>query len=237
MLTTTLSSVITGLRREVHDLLAQVDHRPHAIDERRDEREPRLERAVVAAEALEHRGARLGNDADRPRRDKERDDDDARRRRSVRPRWAPRLMLTSWHDERRRAPDLDHLDLLPGVDHLALVVGARGPDLAADLDRRRRPRGWRSARRTSACCPTSAAVPGAQRRPRAAVAHRDRAQQRQEERCAAAANATAATSPPAPSAASTAAIAAAHGERREVERVRVHLADREHRGDDQPQHP
>ena len=64
------------LRREVHDLLAQVDHRPHAIDERGDERQPRLERAVVAAEPLEHRGARLGNDPDRPRGDDQRDDDE-----------------------------------------------------------------------------------------------------------------------------------------------------------------
>ena len=38
--------------------------------------EPGLERAVVAAEALEHRGARLRDDADRPRRDDQRDDDE-----------------------------------------------------------------------------------------------------------------------------------------------------------------
>src|SRR5262249_24290734 len=31
-----------------------------------------------------------------------------------------------------RAPDLDYLDLGPGLEHLILVIGARAPRLAAD---------------------------------------------------------------------------------------------------------
>src|SRR5579863_9623191 len=41
--------------------------------------------------------------------------------------------LTSWHHERGGPADLDHLDLLAGVDFLAVVVRPRGPHLAADL--------------------------------------------------------------------------------------------------------
>ena len=42
MLTTRLSSVITGCGCERDDLLAQVDHVANAVDERDDDREPGL---------------------------------------------------------------------------------------------------------------------------------------------------------------------------------------------------
>ena len=56
------------LRRERDDLLAQVDQRPDAVDERDDEREARGERARVAAEPLDDGGTRLRNDPDGARR-------------------------------------------------------------------------------------------------------------------------------------------------------------------------
>src|SRR3954463_16608051 len=39
---------------------------------------------------------------------------------------------SSFRHERRGAPDLDHLDLLAGLDALVVIVRARGPHLAAD---------------------------------------------------------------------------------------------------------
>ena len=50
------------LRREGDDLLAQVDQRLDAVDERDDEREPGVQRALVAAEALDDARARLRDD-------------------------------------------------------------------------------------------------------------------------------------------------------------------------------
>src|SRR5579862_8425025 len=87
--------------------------------------------------------------------------------------------LTSWHHERGRPTDLDHLDLLPCVDFLAVVVRARGPHLAPDLHGAdslavRDPlehHGVLSDQRRGA---------RSKRRPRAAMTDRDRAQQRQE---------------------------------------------------------
>jgi hypothetical protein len=55
------------LRLERDDLLAQVDQRPQAVDERDHDREARGQRAVVAAEPLDHPGAGLGDDPDRAR--------------------------------------------------------------------------------------------------------------------------------------------------------------------------
>ena len=50
-----------GLER--HDLLAQVDHRADAVDERHDDRQARVQRALVAPEALDDAGPRLRDDA------------------------------------------------------------------------------------------------------------------------------------------------------------------------------
>src|SRR4051795_13749161 len=36
-------------------------------------------------------------------------------------------------DERRGAPDLEHVDLRPGFDDFVVVVGPSGPDLAVEL--------------------------------------------------------------------------------------------------------
>ena len=68
MLTTRLSSVITGCggnettcsRRSISGL--------HAVDERHDQREPGVEGALVAAEPLDDAGARLRDDPDAARR-------------------------------------------------------------------------------------------------------------------------------------------------------------------------
>ena len=52
------------LRREGHDLLAHVDQRPHAVHVGHDQGEPRIEGALVAAEALDDPrapGARSGS--------------------------------------------------------------------------------------------------------------------------------------------------------------------------------
>ena len=119
-----------GLGRERDDLLAQVDQRLDAIDERDDQRQPGVERARVAPEPLDDPGPRLRHDPHARRRDDEQehgqDDqcDDA---------GFHDCLLTS-RDERRGAPDLDHVDALAGLDDVVLVVGARGPDLALDAD-------------------------------------------------------------------------------------------------------
>src|SRR5215213_10785035 len=42
------------------------------------------------------------------------------------------ITASSFRDERRGAPDLDDLDPLAGLDHLVVVVRARGPHLAVD---------------------------------------------------------------------------------------------------------
>src|SRR5690349_17540924 len=39
---------------------------------------------------------------------------------------------SSFRDERRGAPDLDDLDLLADLDHVVVVIRARGPYLAVD---------------------------------------------------------------------------------------------------------
>ena len=76
-----------GLRRERDDLLAHVDERPQPVDERHEEVEAGIERALVAAEPLDDAGARLRHD---PHGARERDQDDQpdadRRSRALRPR-------------------------------------------------------------------------------------------------------------------------------------------------------
>src|SRR5690606_11474896 len=64
------------LRREGHDLLAQVDPRAHAIDEGGQKVEPRVEGLLVTAEPLDDEGDRLRHDAHRAH---DRDDDEDRR--------------------------------------------------------------------------------------------------------------------------------------------------------------
>jgi hypothetical protein len=63
------------LRREGHDLLAQVDVGAHEVDERHEDVQAALEGAGVAAEALDDEGRLLGDDADRA---DEHDDHEAR---------------------------------------------------------------------------------------------------------------------------------------------------------------
>ena len=62
-----------GLRRERDDLLAHVDERPQAVDERHEEMEAGVERALVAAEPLDDARARLRHD---PHGAGDRDQDD-----------------------------------------------------------------------------------------------------------------------------------------------------------------
>jgi hypothetical protein len=69
------------LGRERDDLLAQVDQRLDAIDERDDQRQPGVEGARVAAEPLHDAGARLRHDPDARRGD---DEHEHRQARSVR---------------------------------------------------------------------------------------------------------------------------------------------------------
>ncbi len=63
-----------GLRRERDDLLAEVDQRPHAVDERDEQGEARVQRALEAAEALDHAGLGLRDDLHPRRRDEEDED-------------------------------------------------------------------------------------------------------------------------------------------------------------------
>ena len=62
-----------GLRRERDHLLAHVDERPQAVEERNEEVETGIERALVAPEALDDAGARLRHD---PHGAGDRDQDD-----------------------------------------------------------------------------------------------------------------------------------------------------------------
>jgi len=63
------------LRRERHDLLAQVDLRAQAVDERHDEREPRTQGSVVTAQPFHDAGTSLRDDAYRPCEHRKHDDD------------------------------------------------------------------------------------------------------------------------------------------------------------------
>src|SRR3954467_1325953 len=44
----------------------------------------------------------------------------------------PTIPASSVVDERRGAPDLHHVHARPRLEHLVLIVGARGPHLAVD---------------------------------------------------------------------------------------------------------
>src|SRR5579862_7610612 len=141
----------------------------------------------------------------------------------------------SMHHERGRAPDLDDLDLVARVEHLAVVVCPRRPDLAADLDRPdalavRDPlehhRGLPDQRRAA----------GPQSRPRVAVAHRDRAQQREEDDPGREER-DGGDEPARAGGRERGRDRPARREGRQVERVRVKLTGGERRRDDEPQDP
>ncbi len=103
------------LRREVDDLLAQVHERPHAFDERGDDRRgPARACGCSGRAARPRRRAPAGSRGSRARR---------------RPARTTTTTMTTIraaivappfyvHHERRRAPDFDHLDALPRGDHL-----------------------------------------------------------------------------------------------------------------------
>ena len=55
---------MTDCGEKFDHLLAQVDERPDAVDERRDDRQARLEGPAVAAEALDDAGAGLRDHSD-----------------------------------------------------------------------------------------------------------------------------------------------------------------------------
>ena len=161
------------LRRERDDLLAQVDERPHAVDERDHDREAGVERAAVAAEPLDDgRRAPAGRSAPSSRARA------ARRARRRPGRSAPRaLLILLFDDERGRALDLRDLDARTRLDHLV-----RRRTRAPSRPRRRSSPGRRGrppARARAACAPASAAVPvrsaAGVRRCRRATAAADRA--------------------------------------------------------------
>jgi hypothetical protein len=64
------------LRREAHDLLAQVDEVAQLVDERHEDVEAGGQRGLVLAEPLDDRGARLGHDLHRLREHHDDEDDD-----------------------------------------------------------------------------------------------------------------------------------------------------------------
>ena len=156
MLTTRLSSVITGCGGNETTCSRRSMSRPHAVDEGDDQREPGRERARVAAEALDDCGAGLRDDADRPRQgdeDDEGDDDDDDHGDHGRD-SAPSCSLPV--DEGCGALDLHDLDLRADVERLVGHVGAGAPLLSPILTRPPRP----STRwRTTAFAPSSAAAP------------------------------------------------------------------------------
>jgi len=125
---------------------------PYALDERHDDVQARLERAAVAAKALEHAGASLGNDANRSRRDEQRHDDKTATTISA----TTRAPLTR-QDERSGAL-ISTTSTCSPLDLAIVVKRARGPNLTADLD------GAEALvvgdpSITSAGCPINAAVP------------------------------------------------------------------------------
>src|SRR5579863_2077891 len=87
--------------------------------------------------------------------------------------------LNSWHHERGRPTDLDHLDLLPCVDFLVVVIRARGPHLAADLHDADA-LAVRDPLEHHGVLSDQCRGARSKRRPRAAMTDRDRAQQREE---------------------------------------------------------
>ena len=137
------------LGREVDDLLAQVDQRlQRSMNGMRIVR-PGLERAAVAAEALDDAGPRLGIDRGSCARTTISRNDDHDDRDDCSEPWpsAP-IRLTS-----AVAPLISTTSTRsPALDHLVVVVAARGPHLARRSSRSRRPRRWRSARARSPAC-------------------------------------------------------------------------------------
>jgi len=105
MLTTRLSSVNHGMRRERHDLLAEIDQRAQPVDERHDERKTRSERPVIAPSRSTTARRAAGRCAPcvRHRDHDDRDDQDDG---SEAPCVAPFI-----RDERGGALNLDDLDL------------------------------------------------------------------------------------------------------------------------------
>ena len=64
------------LRREGDDLLAKVDQRLQPVDERDEDRQASVERALVAPQSLDDAGPRLRHDPHAARKNEQHQDDD-----------------------------------------------------------------------------------------------------------------------------------------------------------------
>ena len=135
-MTTRLSSVITGCGgNETTCSRRSISGRSRSTNGTTIVR-PGVERARVAAEPLDHAGARLRDDPDRPR---EHDEHERPRRRAMTMRRDHSELLL-FVDERGRALDLGHLDLRARLEDLS-VHRTRAPT----TPRRRSSRGRRRA--------------------------------------------------------------------------------------------
>ena len=120
------------LRRERHDLFAQVDQGLEPVDERHQQRHARAERLVVAAEPLDDARAGLRDDPHRPReQDHEKHNNEYADYRSDH----VDLPLSSslFADQRGGALDCHHLNPLSRLDHF-VIEGPSGPHLPVDPD-------------------------------------------------------------------------------------------------------
>ena len=221
------------LRRERDDLLAQVDQRLDAVDERDDQRQPRVQRAASSGPSRSTIPARACGtirtpDAATMNTNSDQDDQcdqacgHAVSLYSLTSAVAPRISRTCTR--------------VPGSMTSSSSYGARGPDLAVELhaadalgvgdaldDRRGLPDQRRRAR--------------LQRLPRALVRAGDRAQRGEQDDRDDEERGRTRSSRPAPTAASSAATAAppANGARKKPSGG--DLADGEHHRRDQPEHP
>ena len=143
-----------GLRRERDDLLAQIEQRAHAVDERDDDGEARVQRPAVAAEPLDHAGARLRNHPHRLRQRDENDDGDNsdhdQRDAQGRPLFSIRRPERSRPGSRRPAPELPSSNTWPST-YVRAVQSSPPIRISPSI--------WSTRRSTTALRPTSAAVP------------------------------------------------------------------------------
>ena len=143
------------LRRERDDLLAQVDQRLHAVDERHDQRQPGLERALVAAEPLDDRrpapGARSAPPAAATMNTNR-----ARTISAMRP--AVMRILPYWLTSAVAPRISSTCDARARLDDFVVVIG-RAVQISPSSFTQPTPSAFAIRSTTIAVCPTSAAVP------------------------------------------------------------------------------
>ena len=152
-----------GLRRERDDLLAHVDERAHAIDERHQDVQPGHEGLVVPAEALDDARRRLRDDPDRADDHDQHEDEDGEReqpadRRRDEALGGHAVGSSSLRVGRTAVAPSMRLTRITGAGlEFAAVIRAGGPDVAVGELHLPAVRG-RPSRAPGRCRPTSAAT-------------------------------------------------------------------------------